>query len=105
MISLIEQLVVDTIEEYERWAGEYSRKAEALRAEWAALNRPVDRSVDSSADPDGWIEWSGGPIPLPFEKKVRIRWLDGTEGVGFAGQVRWSHSGVPSDVIAYRVAS
>ena len=115
MSSLIEQLVHDTIEEYERLAAENKKLAEALRAEWAALNRPVDQSVDQlvdqSVDADGWVDWGGGDNPfrdnLDCLVDVRLR----------NGEYRWNQTGgwlrwsrlkptdayYAFDIVAYRI--
>lgn len=111
MSSLIEKLVHDTIEEYERLAAENKKLAEALRAEWAALNRPADQSVDPSVDADGWIEWGGGDNPFRDNPDclvdVRLR----------NGEYRWNQTGgwfrwsrlEPTDayhafdIVAYRI--
>lgn len=53
---------------------------------------------------DGWKDWAGGECPLPFDSLVEYKMRCGltvTRGA-LASDVRWSHTGGGSDVIAYR---
>lgn len=56
----------------------------------------------------GWIEWSGGECPIADDKTlfdVQLRagatFCNENEATGW----RWIHSGLPGDIIAYRVLS
>lgn len=53
---------------------------------------------------DGWQPWGGGECPAPAPVLVEYRMRCGlavTQGTP-AGDVRWSHAGTGSDVVAYR---
>lgn len=109
MSSLIEKLVFDAIDEYERLAAENKRLAEALRAEWQSLQ--VDQPVDQSVDPDGWIEWTGGECPVAEGTPVEARLRNGDESYredGMWFRWRWVESDHPyyaTDIVAYKVVS
>lgn len=104
MSSLIEKLVFDAIDEYERLAAENKRLAEALRVEWQSLQ--VDQPVDQSVDSDGWIEWAGGKCPVSGLTYVSVRFRGGDDDAGGEARVwRWDHAGVPYDIVAYKVIS
>jgi len=52
---------------------------------------------------DGWVEWSGGPNPVPGAM-VDVRLRDGTLGTNCRSHVfAWGHPGSAGDIIAYRV--
>ena len=56
------------------------------------------------SESDTWQPWSGGECPEPAPVLVEYRMRCGltvTRGTP-AGDVRWSHAGTGSDVVAYR---
>lgn len=60
-----------------------------------ALSLPV---VDSER-----ISWSGGQCPVDENVIVSVRIRNGTVTPDFAAsQLRWTHTGGPDDIIAYR---
>lgn len=54
---------------------------------------------------DGWIEWSGGDMPVRSGVRVEYRMRDGaTDSYGVKAHIlRWDHAGTEGDIIAYRV--
>jgi hypothetical protein len=59
---------------------------------------------------DNWIDWQGGPIPVPHKRLVEVRMRDGTQPLMQpAGAFRWLHADGSAymndggDVVAYRV--
>jgi len=58
------------------------------------------------ADADGWIPWNGGECPLPDEVRFDAMFRDGDSTNNNSPKFwRWSHYGVPIDIIAYRPIS
>lgn len=53
-------------------------------------------------DNDGWIDWCGGETPNTHAF-LELRFKGGGTGTGFASHFGWGHSGLPRDIIAYRV--
>jgi hypothetical protein len=53
---------------------------------------------------DGWVEWSGGPNPVPgAEVSLRFRSDRGDYDAGKADQWEWRHFDSAGDIIAYRL--
>lgn len=53
-----------------------------------------------------WVEWSGGERPVDSDVIVHYRMRDREEVVGRgvkAGHLRWNHTGLSSDIVAYWV--
>lgn len=68
-----------------------------------------------AAKNEGWIEWGGGECPVEKGTRVDVRHRDGDEGFeklpgewgagrGNAAACKWTHSGRPGDIIAYRLS-
>lgn len=56
-------------------------------------------------DDDGWIKWEANGRPVAREARVDIRNRAGRIFVGeVAGDLRWSQTGQPHDIVAYRVS-
>jgi Lar family restriction alleviation protein len=74
-----------------------------------ALTPPVPVTTDA----DGWIEWNGGARPVPTDVEVfwRRRMENHRPNADLeresrpAGDLRWTHRGSPTDIIAYRVVT
>lgn len=49
-----------------------------------------------------WMDWAGGPSPVPEHVKVRIFRRSGREDAGKAGDFVWEHRGWEWDVTRYR---
>lgn len=109
MPGFIEQMVIETIETYDRMADEYRKKADALRAEWQSLQ--VDKPTEQQVDSDGWIEWAGGvdssPVADGTLTQVRLR-----SGIQLESRRpawwRWWHEvqgdvGYMHDIVAYKI--
>ena len=81
--------------------------------DWEALAREVGqaireaRTAQLAAQPQPeWIEWHGGPRPVPPDTIVDVRLRSGriwTGALFAAAMWRWAHRGWPDDVMAYRV--
>lgn len=73
----------------------------------AAL-KPTEAPVE-----DGWIEWNGGECPVDPQTEVywRRRFEAGKPAADMenefkaAGDLRWTHRGSRTDIIAYRLAA
>lgn len=57
--------------------------------------------------PDGWIKHDGGPCPVDQGSRPSIMFPDGltldtAAYNSFAGDLRWSRRGMPTDIIAYK---
>ncbi|QHJ79611.1 MAG: hypothetical protein [Caudoviricetes sp.] len=53
---------------------------------------------------DGWIEWSGGELPVDFNCAVEVKLRSGISYEGWmAKNFNWNHTGAGLDIIAYRV--
>lgn len=54
---------------------------------------------------ENWIEWSGGPCPVPLNTKVEVKYRNGLSGVYRASQlgICWRNDDNPYDVVAYQV--
>ena len=50
-----------------------------------------------------WIEWNGGICPVPLGATVRCRLRAGIETEGVSTEYWWSHAGLGTDILAYRV--
>lgn len=52
-----------------------------------------------------WIEWKGGECPVADDAIVEAKMPYKPGGVRFrrAGDCDWSHEGIDTDIIAYRV--
>lgn len=56
-------------------------------------------------DADGWIEWNGGECPVDADCIVsyKMRNAETFKRGEPASEARWSHNGVATDIIAYRL--
>lgn len=65
----------------------------------------VSREPAAEPDDEGWTEWNGGACPVSNPNvKIDVRFRNGVEHrKTFAGDWRWSHRNVDSDIVAYRV--
>ena len=65
----------------------------------------VVKSTESQDDEWGpWIEWEGGPCPVPDGSTFHVRFRSGMVDSGdTASEWEWSDNGHPYDIIAYRV--
>jgi hypothetical protein len=78
----------------------------------------VTETKDGSPKPksDGWIEWSGGEMPVPEGTRVHTKYRDGGEAIVKAGTydtnclldsgrvaLSWTHSGGSGDIITYKL--
>lgn len=78
-----------------------------LEREYGAVFDETEKEVDS----DGWVQWSGGGMPVPLGVKVDVRhrsggtYLNCKAGVAGSYAETWSHSGLPMDsaIISYRI--
>ena len=52
---------------------------------------------------DGWIEWTGGYLPVLVGSLVEVRMRCGETGEDFAELWQWNHDGGEADIVAYRV--
>lgn len=53
---------------------------------------------------NGWISWFGGECPISDPTiRVKYRMQTGEEGIALAKCLRWTRTGRPADVIAYRI--
>lgn len=65
----------------------------------------------SQNEQDGWIEWSGGAMPVHGSTEVEVRYRGPAEARKgqriewpvFAWALNWSHDGEDDDIIAYRI--
>ncbi len=65
----------------------------------------ADAASIPSAD-DGWIDWSGGECPTPYDARVVYRLRNNDRCIPQrASQLDWSHNGAWNDIVAYRVVS
>jgi len=63
------------------------------------------RAEELQAD-DGWIEWGGGNRPVYSRTLVQVKRRNGdVSGRRHAISCMWSHYGITTDVIAYRVVT
>lgn len=103
-------------EEWERIALEnfehctqYAIQVESLQKELEDLQQQL-----KTKKADGWIEWSGGPCPVPVGTPVDVRYRDGEELYGLpangfspgwrdAQSSFWRHDSMKNDIVAYRV--
>ena len=81
------------------------------------LKEEIERMFPESAErvepvaDDGWIEWSGGGMPVPLGVKVDVRhrsgltYLNCSAGVANSYAETWWHTECPMDfdIIAYRI--
>lgn len=57
-----------------------------------------------AAKNDGWIEWSGGVIPISTNTFVDVKFNNGDARLGkIAGEYSWEHVWEDSNIIAYRL--
>jgi len=79
-----------------------SRFELAQIAALAALSEPKEQTTA-----DGWIEWKGGPQPVPDSARVSIRFKDGDELTDEPASFwHWDRSLQSGDwIVAYRVVS
>lgn len=102
MLGFIEQMVIETIETYDRMADEYRKKADALRAEWQSLQ--VDKPAEQRVDPDGWIEWTGGDCPVDGRAVVYVKYRDGGISTSIAACFGWQRRcNDDGDIVAYKI--
>lgn len=53
---------------------------------------------------DGWIEWAGGGLPVPWDARIDVRLRSGQQLDNcFATTEAWQHVGSPSDIVGYRL--
>jgi hypothetical protein len=66
---------------------------------------PVPDTVNEQ--PEGWIEWSGGDLPVRETTTVEIALRRGDGNVGQAGSFYWEHSDKSRDydIVQYRIVS
>lgn len=55
----------------------------------------------SEAGTDGWVPWTGEPVPPDTLVEYRLR--DGRQATNTADALFWQHDGNHDDIIAYRV--
>ena len=68
------------------------------------LSREEYYQAYQKTDADGWIEWKGGECHVDFNDEVDVTFrLSVGSARGEAGSVRWSHLGLDSDIVAYRM--
>lgn len=70
----------------------------------------VCKAVSRAPANDNWIDWKGGPIPVPHSSTVEVRKRHGDKVFGEkAGAFRWLHADdsiymhAAGDIVAYRV--
>lgn len=67
------------------------------------------RVVSTEPEPadDGWINWTGGPMPVEAGTRVRYLTRSDYEGVQLAGVISWDHENKPrrGDIVAYKVVA
>ena len=64
----------------------------------------AEEAAPAAAADDGWIEWGGGECPVGVYERVLYRLREGYEGTACGSDMlRWSHEGLGSDIIAYRI--
>jgi len=65
-----------------------------------------DSAGNKKADtlPIGWQGWEGGECPVPADTIVRVLYMDGELGYGFASDWDWHHGDNGGDIVAWRVA-
>ena len=54
---------------------------------------------------DFWQKWEGGECPVLPTDFVIVKYADGWSGSGMARNQNWRHTGLGSDVIAYRLSA
>ncbi len=55
---------------------------------------------------DNWIEWKGGECPVDPDCMVEVKFTHGEmNNKQRAGFWTWGHSGVPGDIVAYRITA
>lgn len=65
----------------------------------------VEERIGAKPDPDGWIEWAGGPRPTDKLVDVRFRGSEYKTTTGLSsGALRWEHIQSVSDIVAYRIS-
>jgi hypothetical protein len=90
-------------------------------SEWPFLRDAIDRMfveiAEAQVEPeskepqgvaseaDGWIPWEGGECPVEHRTKVLVRYRNaGQPDIKWpAGGHRWGHTGMFTDIIAYKV--
>lgn len=60
------------------------------------------RIVNAGADDDGWIEHSGGVIPVGPRAFVEVKFKSGIIAADAAGMWDWDHDDTGHDIVAYR---
>jgi hypothetical protein len=65
----------------------------------------AETSEPTASEADGWIPWEGGECPVEYRTAVDVifRNGDGAEFKWPAGGHRWGHTGMFTDIIAYKV--
>ena len=102
-------------EAFYAWSNAYCKDAttdhqipmfEAWKAGRELLRKEVcsDQCRDTKTEP-AWVHWSGGsesPI-VGLRTKFEVEYRDGGKFIYHKDYLRWSHGGVLSDIIAYRI--
>lgn len=86
----------------------YEHTSSDSKGSFDLLVRSSDETEDTTPQPDmgGWIAWGGGVCPVPPGTKVRYRMRADEpqdDDLSVASGLRWSHCGIGSDIVAYRV--
>lgn len=91
------------------WPGHKSNRIACgkLLPNWhqTILSREEYFHIYPATDADGWIEWKGGGCPVDDDCIVsyKMRNAETFKRGETASEVRWTHNGSASDIIAYRL--
>ena len=61
------------------------------------------KSEQRATDSEGWITWNGGECPVSGDTVVETRFWDDSTDITEAGNLRWEHSNIFGDILAYRI--
>jgi len=80
-------------------------ETKAMQARIAELEAAINEHPHAyKPDPDGWIDWRGGAIPVDRNAEVVASYREGTcSRVQLAHAFNWAHDNGGLDIIAYRV--
>lgn len=80
-----------------------------VRAALDAAAERRDPAAPAKSEPgwywSPWLEWRGGPCPLPPRADVQCEYWDGSDGAAFAVHFGWKHHDNHADIIRFRYAS
>jgi len=80
---------------------------ERLQAIYQFATGQQDAQLEAALPADAgedWIEWTGGPCPVPPSELVEVRYLDDSTHIAEAREIGWFWAG-GAVVVAYRLCS